>query len=143
LKKIEKIIIKLNADLDVIEKETDGVLEKAEESIKIAQKALKQIKLILLTKKVVFQKQEIYFFKKFKPHIFSKLIYFTKLFSIESRRPRGSNKSQIKYFNQHIDRLQNYFNENLEFYHYYRRDSIFLDKEYFIRGKVNIRLFPD
>jgi len=62
LKKIEKIIIKLNADLDVIEKETDGVLEKAEESIKIAQKALKQIKLILLTKKVVSQKQEIYFF---------------------------------------------------------------------------------
>ncbi|MFD2529127.1 RteC domain-containing protein [Polaribacter marinaquae] len=70
-------------------------------------------------------------------------MYYVKLFSIESKRPRSSNKSQVKYFNNHIDRLQNYFNDNLEFYHYFRRGAIFLDEEYFMRGKADIRLFPD
>ncbi|WP_255572487.1 RteC domain-containing protein [Cellulophaga sp. HaHa_2_1] len=70
-------------------------------------------------------------------------MYFQKLFNIESKRPRSSNKSQVKYFNKQIDRLQNYFNDNLKFYHYYRRGATFLDEHYFVRGKMDIRLFPD
>lgn len=97
----------------------------------------------MLKRKSTSTSDEIYFFKNIKPQVFSKLIYYVKLFSIESKRPRSSNKSQVKYFNKHIDRLQNYFNDNLEFYHYYRRGATFLDSEYFIRGKANIRLFPD
>lgn len=85
----------------------------------------------------------MYFFKHIKPQVFSKLIYYQKLFNIESKRPRSSNKSQIKYFNKHIDTLQNYFNDHLEFYHYYRRGATFLDEHYFVRGKIDIRLFPD
>lgn len=65
-----------------------------------------------------------------------------KLFCVESKRPRSSNKSQIKYFNEHIDKLQVFFNENLDFYHYYRRGATTYDKLYFLRGKADIRLFP-
>lgn len=96
-----------------------------------------------MRKKIIPKNEEILFFKNIKPYVFSKLIYYVKLFSIESKRPRSSNKSQVKYFNNHIDRLQNYFNDNLEFYHYFRRGATFLDEEYFIRGKADIRLFPD
>jgi|TARA_R110002126_G_scaffold55819_4_gene149672 hypothetical protein len=143
LKKIEKIVKELDYNLDFLEKETEGVLEKAEESIRITKRALKQIKILFLRKKLIPKNEEILFFKNMKPYVFSKLIYYVKLFSIESKRPRSSNKSQVKYFNNHIDRLQNYFNDNLEFYHYFRRGAIFLDEEYFIRGKADIRLFPD
>ncbi len=143
MKKIEKIVKELDYNLDFLEKETEGVLEKAEESIRVTKRALKQIKILFLRKKLIPKNEEILFFKNVKPYVFSKLIYYVKLFSIESKRPRSSNKSQVKYFNNHIDRLQNYFNDNLEFYHYFRRGAIFLDEEYFIRGKADIRLFPD
>lgn len=143
MKKIERIVKKLDSNLDFLEKEIEGVLEKSEEGIKVTQRALEQIRELLLKRKSTSSSDEIYFFKNIKPQVFSKLIYYVKLFSIESKRPRSSNKSQVKYFNKHIDRLQNYFNDNLEFYHYYRRGATFLDNEYFIRGKANIRLFPD
>ncbi|CAM1368642.1 RteC domain-containing protein [Tenacibaculum sp. AHE15PA] len=143
MKKIERIVKKLDSNLDFLEKEIEGVLEKSEEGIKVTQRALEQIRELLLKRKSTSTSDEIYFFKNIKPQVFSKLIYYVKLFSIESKRPRSSNKSQVKYFNKHIDRLQNYFNDNLEFYHYYRRGATFLDNEYFIRGKANIRLFPD
>lgn len=143
MKKIEKIVKELDYNLDFLEKETEGVLEKAEESIRVTKRALKQIKILFLRKKLIPKNEEILFFKNMKPYVFSKLIYYVKLFSIESKRPRSSNKSQVKYFNNHIDRLQNYFNDNLEFYHYFRRGATFLDEEYFMRGKADIRLFPD
>lgn len=143
MKKIEKIVKELDYNLDFLEKETEGVLEKAEESIRITKRALEQIRILFLRKKLIPKNEEIGFFKSIKPYVFSKLIYYVKLFSIESKRPRSSNKSQVKYFNNHIDKLQNYFNDNLEFYHYFRRGAIFLDEEYFMRGKADIRLFPD
>jgi hypothetical protein len=65
------------------------------------------------------------------------------LFNIESKRPRSSNKSIVKYLNNHIDKLQTYFNENLEFYQYFRRGATFLDEQYFLRGKADMRLYPD
>lgn len=143
MKKIEKIVKELDYNLDFLEKETEGILEKAEESIRVTKRALEQIRILFLRKKIIPKNEEILFFKNIKPYVFSKLIYYVKLFSIESKRPRSSNKSQVKYFNNHIDRLQNYFNDNLEFYHYFRRGATFLDEEYFIRGKADIRLFPD
>ncbi|MEY8869016.1 RteC domain-containing protein [Meridianimaribacter flavus] len=142
LKTIEKIINELDAALDFLESEKENILEIAEEGIKISQRALIQLR-NSSSKKLKNSSDEIYFFKHIKPQVFSKLIYYQKLFNIESKRPRSSNKSQVKYFNKHIDRLQNYFNDNLEFYHYYRRGATFLDEHYFVRGKVDIRLFPD
>jgi hypothetical protein len=129
--------------LDLVESEKEDILEKAEEGIKITKRALEQLNLFVLKKRFKSSSDEIHFFKNIKPHVFSKLIYYQKLFNIESKRPRSSNKAQIKYFNQHIDRLQNYFNDHLEFYHYYRRGATFLDEHYFVRGKADIRLFPD
>ena len=143
MKKIEKIVKELDYNLDFLEKETEGAIEKAEEGIKITKRVLEQIRIMFLKKKTISKEDEIIFFKYSKPKVYSRLIYYVKLFSIESKRPRSSNKSQIKYFNNHIDKLQNYFNDNLEFYHYYRRGAKFLDEEYFIRGKADLRLFPD
>ena len=143
MKKIEKIVKELDYNLDVLEKETEGSIEKAEEGIRITKKAFAQIRSIFLKTKDISKEDEIYFFKNSKPYVFSKLIYYVKLFSIESKRPRSSNKSQIKYFNNHIDKLQIYFNDNLEFYHYFRRGAKFLDEEYFLRGKADLRLFPE
>ncbi|MEQ3676065.1 MAG: RteC domain-containing protein [Dokdonia sp.] len=137
------ILDKLSASLDFLESGNDDILKVAEEAIRLTKEVLLKIRKDVISNKFNSEFDEIHFFKQIKPQISSKLIYYIKLFTIESKRPRGSNKSQVKYFNMHIDRLQNYFNENLDFYHYYRRGSSFLDKQYFIRGKADFRLFPD
>ena len=139
----DKILEKLDKDLDALESKTNDILHKAEQGIKISKQALKQTREFVVDSHFKTNQEEIHFFKEVKPKIYSKLIYFVKLFNIESKRPRGSNKNQVKYLNGHIDKLQIYFNDNLEFYHYYRRNATSLDEQYFLRGKTDIRLFPD
>ncbi len=143
MKNYKEILRKLEVELDILETETEDILVKAEKGIKLTKLALKDIRDLVTVCEFKTVKSEITFFKKTKPRLFSKLIYYVKLFNIESKRPRSSSKSQIKYFNKHIDRLQNYFNDNLEFYQYYRRNAISLDEQYFLRGKADIRLYSD
>lgn len=140
---MQELIEDLYKQLDFLEAEQESVLLKAEDGVRITKRALNQLKANIDKKGFKSPNEEILFFKETKPKVFSKLIYYQTLFNIESKRPRSSSKTQIKYFNKHIDRLQNYFYDHLEFYHYYRRGSTFLDEHYFLRGKVDIRLFPD
>jgi len=142
-KKFKAIIENLNEKIYGVESDTIDTLQRTELCIALVKETLESIRTVVLDKGFKNKEDEIEFFKEIKPIIYSKLIYYVKLFGIESKRPRGSGKSQIKYLNRHIDRLQVYFNDNLEFYHYYRRGATSLDENYFIRGKSNIRLFPD
>ena len=139
----EKIQTELDVYLEKLESDTEDAIQKAEKGIKINKHSLELLREQVNTNEFKNSKSEIYFFKNVKPQVFSKLIYYVKLFNIETKRPRSSRKTQIKYLNEHIDKLQTYFNDNLEFYHYYRRGASFLDEQYFLRGKVDIRLHPD
>lgn len=139
----EKIVKKLDSELEFLESETEDVLVTAEKGIKLAKQCLEDLRVAVIDNGFDGKSLEIQFFKSIKPQIFSRLIYYAKLFNIESKRPRSSNKSQAKYLNSHIDRLQTYFHDNLEFYHYYRRGATFLDEQYFLRGKADLRLHPD
>ncbi|WP_282081264.1 RteC domain-containing protein [Aquimarina algiphila] len=147
MKIYEDIINELNRTLDlelkVIQSDTDNFVRESEEGIKLTKLSLELLREQVNKSGFKNFKEEIYFFKNIKPQTYSKLIYYVKLFNIETKRPRSSRKSQVNYLNEHIDRLQNYFNENLEFYHYYRRGASYLDEHYFLRAKADIRLHPD
>ena len=139
----DDILKKLDNKLDILEIEEQDILLKAEKGIKLAKQTLKKVRSIIVDYEFKTKLDEISFFKCTKPKIYSKLIYYVKLFNIEGKRPRGSNKSQVKYLNNYIEKLQTYFNDNLDFYHYYRREATVFDEQYFLRGKADIRLFPD
>lgn len=143
MKKYEEKVKELENKLEILESVLEDILKIAEEGIKITKKILIEIRNTVIRKEFDSKLDEIQFFKKYKPQIYSKVIYYVTLFNIESKRPRSSNKSIVKYLNNHIDKLQTYFNENLEFYQYIRRGATFLDEQYFLRGKANIRLYPD
>lgn len=143
ISKFNKILAELNDKIFTFESEATDVLQLSEKCIKVVKDTLEAIREIVLEEDFKNTQDEIEFFKTVKPKVYSKLIYYAKLFGIESKRPRGSSKSQIYYLNEQIEKLQVYFNDNLEFYHYYRRGLNTLDKNYYVRGKSNIRLFPD
>ncbi len=143
MKFYEETIKRLNTELDTIESGIENPLFIAEKGIKLVKTVLSEVRTEVLSQGFQSQVDEINFFKNIKPYIYSKLVYYAKLFNLESKRPRGSRKTQVKYFNSHIDKLQTFFNENLDFYHYYRRGATSFDKHYFLRSEADIRLFPE
>jgi len=134
---------KLDSDLSQIEIEFPDILNKSVKSILCISDCLKQLKEIISKNKFTTQEDEIRFFKKIKPSVYHKLIYFVQIFNIESKRPIGSDNAQKDYMQSERDKIEIFFTENLEFYQYMRNDMTYLDDKYFVRGKVDLHLFAD
>ncbi|PJB20146.1 MAG: tetracycline regulation of excision, RteC [Flavobacteriaceae bacterium CG_4_9_14_3_um_filter_33_16] len=135
----QELIAEFETKLEALESCNDDVLYVAESGITHTERCIKNLRKEVVEKGFDSTQEEIFFFKHIKPQIFSKLIYYVKLYNIESKRPRSSTKFQVKYLNNQINKLQVYFNDNLEFYHYYRRGATTLDEQYFVRGRSDLR----
>ncbi len=86
------------------------------------------------------EQEEILFFKELKPQILSKLIYHNSVLKIETKKPNGGEKIIRKYYESQLAKLKIYFENNLDFYKYYRTGSSYLNQYYFVRGKYDIKL---
>lgn len=133
----------LEDKLRMIDLEEDDILKKSEQSFQIALQAINQLRDDLKGDRLCSQTDEIYFFKEIKPKFVSKLIYHLSVFNIETNKPNGGIKVKRKYYQNELDKLKRYFDNNLEFYRYYRTHSNYLDHKYFVRGKQDIRLTLD
>ena len=88
------------------------------------------------------KEDEILFFKTQKPELLGRLLFFYKIYRIETQCPTGSNEIIRLYLNNELDSLTYFFNRNLD-YQYYRSHSTVHDELYFLRGKVDFRLCTD
>lgn len=140
---ISKLNKKLDNQLQIINLEESDILYKAQKSVQSIKKALKELKAFVLDYSFIDEAEEIYFFRKIKPELFSKLIYFIKVYNIESRRPSGSREIQEKFLRHELEKITCFFNNHLQFYQYYRMNSTFLDDKCFLRGKEDLHLFHD
>lgn len=140
-----EFVYELKKDLDTelyqINIDEAEILRKAERSVCCINEILQKLKVYVRNHKFASNDDEILFFKEIKPSIYSKLIFFIKIFNIESKRPTGSDKSQKRYLINELNKVEQYFTENLEFYQYFRNSMTYLDDKYFLRGKLNIRLY--
>jgi len=130
----EKIIHILEHELEVLESETEDVLQTFELCIKLLKGTLKKLRESVISNGFNSKQEEINFFKNTKPKIFSKLIFYIKQFKIKSKCPKGCSSSQKIYLNQEIKFLQDYLTENFEFYLYFKRNDTAIDQYYFISG---------
>ncbi len=89
------------------------------------------------------KEDEILFFKVQKPEILGRLLFFYKIYRIETQCPNGSNDVIRNYISKELDNLTYFFNRNLDFYQYYRSHSTLYDEYYFVRGKSDLRLCTD
>ena len=88
-------------------------------------------------------KNEITFFKKHKPYVYSRLKFYAKLYNFLINRPAGTIQSQQIFIDEEIQKLQESNRRNIDFIKYYREESTVLDEFYFIRGKDKISLVSD
>ena len=140
---ITKLNKDLNSQLQVIDLEESDLIRKAQKSIRCIKDALTQLRAFTIQHTFCDDVEEILFFKRTKPELFSKLIYYVKILNIESRRPVGSREIQESYLQEELKKLTSFFENHLEFYQYYRMDTTYLDSKYFIRGKEDLNLYQD
>lgn len=133
---LETQIRELSTDL------TDPIVL-SEKAIELILSTMAKMKKFILEYEFSSMEAEIKFFKVLKPQIVSKLIYYNAIYKIETKRPYGGEKNIKEYLNIELAKLKRFFDNNLEFYKYYRTGSTYLDNKYFVRGKYDIKLSLD
>jgi hypothetical protein len=137
------LLNKLNEQLNFIDLEIDDQIKKCEQAIKIILKSINELKKVATKNNFKSQSEEILFFKEVKPQFTSKLIFFNRVYKIEMKKPNGGNKILKKYYNNELLKLKAFFDNELEFYQYFRSGSTYLDYKYFLRGEFDIKLALD
>lgn len=137
--KIEVILNNLTEQLNFIDLEIDDTVLKCEKCIEIIVQALQKVKALVMKNGLKSQEDEIRFFKEIKPLFTSKRIYYNSVYRIETKKPSGSSRILKKYYNNELEKLKRYFDDNLDFYKYYRTKSTYLDYKYFVRGSFDIK----
>jgi len=130
----------LEKELDDIEHIAISKIEKSKASFKACEKAMTELKTFLADYVFKDVAEEIYFFKELKPKFYCKLIYYVRLFEIETERPIGPARTQRKYLNKCITSIKRYTHDNSGFYKYYRSGAAYLDADYFTREKYDIMI---
>ena len=138
-----EIIRKLEQELSLLKTQTQDFIELTEMAMGLCDKVIAEFREMVLLDGFQTDDEEIYFFKYIKPRVYSKLIFYTEVFNIETYRPREGKKEQIRYLKDIVRKFCIYLNENKEFYQYYRLNKAYSDKEYFLRGKADHRIHVD
>ena len=140
---LENILSKIDVEIDEIDLYGYDIVENSLSMVHRLQTVLNDLKTKLQTYSFPAKEDEITFFKTQKPEILGRLLFFYKIYRIETQCPNGSNDVIRNYISKELDNLTYFFNRNLDFYQYYRSHSTLYDEYYFVRGKSDLRLCTD
>ncbi len=118
----------------------DNFIKDIPEIILIIENGFNQLKQIVIQHEFPSSFEEICFFKEIKPKLFSKLIYFRKIYQLELNRPVSNYETVKTYLEKEHEQINLYCSKNAEFIQYYRSGKTTLDEYYFLRGKREIEL---
>lgn len=141
--KINLLLSDLNEQLNFIDLEINNPIKKCEKAIDISIKSKERLRVLIQKTNFKSEEEEIQFFKEIKPQFTSKIIYYNTIFNIEMKKPNGGTRVLKKYYNNELIKLKAFFDNELDFYKYYRSGNIYLDYKYFLRGKFDIKLSLD
>lgn len=137
---LNKILAEIHEREDKLTSKIIRTADEAYQMILYLKDILNNIKDIVLKTGFKDEQQEIDFFKNIKPQILGKLIYYNKVFRIETTCPMNVGKIHQKYFENLLKNLKSDYKEricNEDFYRYYRVGRTDNDSIYFKLGKIN------
>ena len=140
---VDKILGQIEVDMSEIDLYGYDIIETSLSMVHRLQTVLSDLRTKIQTYIFLTKEDEILFFKVQKPEILGRLLFFYKIYRIETQCPNGSDDVIRSYINRELDNLTYFFNRNLDFYQYYRSRSTVYDEYYFIRGKADLRLCTD
>lgn len=119
---------------------TDNIIDETYQMIIFLKGLLSELKTHVLEQGFSNAQEETNFFKRIKPQILGKLVYYNKLSRIETTRPVSNGKLYNSYYSNHMKKLRKEFKEhilNSDFYRYYRSGRTDKDEIYFRLGHIN------
>lgn len=140
---IDKILEQIEVDISEIDLYGYDIIGTSLSMVHKLQTVLNDLRMKVQTHVFPTKEDEILFFKMQKPEILGRLLFFYKIYRIETQCPNGSDEIIRNYINRELDNLTYFFNRNLDFYQYYRSHSTVYDEYYFVRGKADLRLCTD
>lgn len=141
--KICDILSEIDLEIDEIDLYDYDIIETSLSMVHRLQTVLSDLRTKIQTYVFPTKEDEILFFKVQKPEILGRLLFFYKIYRIETQCPNGSDEVIKGYISRELDNLTYFFNRNLDFYQYYRSHSTLYDEYYFVRGKSDLRLCTD
>ncbi|MBZ4036711.1 RteC domain-containing protein [Flavobacterium sp. 17A] len=142
MKSLNSIVSEIRLMEDKVSRETSGLIDEAYQMTLYLKELLHTAREYILREGFKDQTEEIEFFRDIKPQILGKLIYYNKVFRIETVCPVKDGKMYQKFFTSQLQVLKQEFKEQIcgsHFYRYYRSGRTDRDQEYFMRGKINYR----
>lgn len=120
--------------------QSGNIVTKSNQMILFLSNVLDEVKTKVLKNDFQSEQEEIYFFKRVKPQILGKILFYQKLIEIEVLFCSKSNlKQQVKYYKTHINTISKNFND--EFYRYILLERKDKDDFYFLRKNINYNEF--
>ena len=135
-----EIILDLENELSRIKEVSENFPEQLEYAIGRCKVALDRLRKIVMKEGFPDQKSEIYFFKKIKPAVYSKLLYYRAVFELESKRQKADIPVIRRYFQQRLFKINEYMGEHEVKVQYFKCGFKHLDEKYFVRENVEIPL---
>lgn len=140
MEKHNQIIRELKSNLESIGVNSDHTLQQLELAIKLCKGALDKMRDLVFIDSFPDQDSEIYFFKKLKPEVYSKLLYYLRLFEIQSNIPSFDTDSQIQYYKKRMKKCIQFTREHQNEVEYFQYEFTYLDRSYFTRNNLEIPL---
>jgi hypothetical protein len=137
---LDKILLEIHNNEDKILSQSKRLIDEAYEMTLYLQDLLGSVKKYLIEEGFKNDEEEIHFFRCIKPQILGKLIYYNKIYRIETTCPVSNGKMYYNYFSGQLANLKREYTEHLcnsDFYRYYRSGRTDRDDTYFKRGNIN------
>ena len=126
---INEILHRINEEMELLGIDENVCVEDALHMIDVIRPLFDNLRSMTVKYEFQNEDEEIHFFKDIKPDILSRYLYFYKITRIEMKRPIGSDDVQREYLHCQLDNLKYFFDQNLDFYQYYRSKATHLDKD--------------
>ncbi len=124
---------KLIKQLEDIEHNAQGIIERSNKSIVICRNLLCEFRKVIIANEFESIQDEIDFFKRIKLVPFSQLIYYSEVRSFEIQFPKVDSEAQLKFIKKKINKLNRFFLYNLDFGQYVNSGATHFDKAYYTR----------
>lgn len=136
----QNIILEIHNKEHKISSQSKRLIDEAYEMTLYLQDLLFSVKKIVTEEGFKDEEEEIHFFRIIKPQILGKLIYYNKVYRIETTCPVSNGKMYYSYFSGQLANLKREYIDhicNSDFYRYYRSGRTDRDDIFFKRGNIN------
>ena len=137
---LQNILLEIHNKENKISAQSKRLIDEAYEMTLYLQDLLFSVKKYIIEEGFKNDAEEIHFFHTIKPQILGKLIFYNKVYRIETTCPVSNGKMYYSYFSTQFANLKREYIEhicNSDFYRYYRSGRTDRDDTYFKRGNIN------